>query len=119
MKRILLLLLLVNFIEAKDIKEIMKEYTNSWQPLAVDLNEGVLIIPLNQSTITNKIYSSIMLNGVCLSTYSEKWQGVKQIVITNKNVKQGYVFSGGYNECKKVLANKRSNIILLSKSRQL
>lgn len=119
MKRIFLLLLLVNLIEAKEIKEIMKEYTNSWQPLAVDLNEGVLIIPLNQYNITNKIYSAIMLNGICLSTHFEKWQGVKQIIITNKSVKQGFVFDGGFNECNEVLSSKKINISLLGKTRSL
>ena len=120
MKKIsLILLLLISLVDAKDIKEIMKDYTNAWQPLAVDLNDGVLIIPLNQNRITNKIYSAIMQHGVCLSASLEKWNGVKKIVITNKSVNQGFVFDGGYNECKEVLSNKKVNIALLGKTRSL
>lgn len=122
MKRMLfVLLVLVSFLDAKNTEDIIKEYLQAWQPIGINLNDGILVIPFKQERITNKIYMSILKNGVCLSASLEKWQGVKQIVITNKYAKQGFVFNGGYKECKeatKLIGNK-VELYLLGRSRTL
>jgi len=122
MKKMLLsLLVLVSFLDAKNTEDTIKDYIQAWQPLGLNLNDGILVIPFNQSRITNKIYLSILRNGVCLSASLEKWNGVKQIVITNKYAKQGFVFDGGYVECKKAvnLIGNKVDLYLLGRSRTL
>ena len=124
MKKLLLsIVLLFSITEAKEVgntKEIIAQYIQAWQPLALDLNNEILVIPFNQERITNKIYMSILRNGICLSATLEKWNGVKKIVIMNSQVSQGYVFSGGYDTCKEAskLTGKQVEYFLLGKTSQ-
>lgn len=121
-KIILSLLLLFGIASAdktKETKNIISNYVQAWQPLMITLNDGVLIIAFNQNRITNDIFLSIMQNGICTSASLEKWSGVKQIGIMNKHAEQGFVFKGGYDECKQSsnYKGKQKEIFLLGKSR--
>jgi len=112
-------ILLLSSLQAKPTQDIIIDYIQAWQPLAISLNDGVLVIPFDHERMTKEIYMSILRNGVCLSATLEKWDGVKKIVIMNSQVSQGYVFSGGYDTCKEAstLVGKQVDYFLLGKTR--
>jgi len=119
MKRIFLGLLLIISLSQADTKKTISNYIQAWQPLMIDLNEGVLVIAFNQNKINDKIFLSILQSGICMSANLEKWSGVKRITIMNNHAEQGYVFEGGYDEC--IQSNnykgKQKDAFLLGKSR--
>ncbi len=126
MKVIFLILGFLGFSFAavgSNTKVILKGYIAAWQPVSINIDKGTLIIPLNQSKITKDIFLSILRNGICLATIVDdhKWLEIKQIVITNKYAKQGYIFDGGYNKCKEStnLTGEKVDLFLLGNSRVL
>lgn len=118
-KTIFIIALLVSSLYAKNTADIINPYIQAWQPLKVDYEKGSLVIVLNQPRVTKDIYMAIMKSGICMSSSFEKWDGVQRITIMNKHIHQGWIFDGGYADCKEAFKKKGNlvDISIMGKSR--
>lgn len=118
MKKILLLCFILVFtVEARPLNELYQTL-KSWSPLSVAIKNKTIIIISNKEKVSEKIYNSMLLLGVCGTVWSndsEVLEGATEIHILNSHKRQGYVFEGGAQECKELgkLKGKESDFFIL------
>ncbi|MDH3326053.1 MAG: hypothetical protein OEM38_04965 [Gammaproteobacteria bacterium] len=100
----------------------IRQSTAKWNPEAVEKAHGKLVVILNDDTITKAIYKSIVIDGICSLTWSDKstsMDDVDNILVINKNKDQGLVFEGGKAECIKLggIKQETSEQLLFEKTR--
>ena len=93
-----------------------------WDPLDVQHEEQTLMVRAKERRVTQTIYQAMIL-GICgfVGSGHIALEGVREIVIINQFLAQGWVFEGGAPECEEVsrVPLRDINVPLLSRSRLL
>lgn len=94
----------------------------AWDPISVEANERTLTITANEHRVTERIYSAIINNGVCMPIWLgnlDVLDGINEVVVINKYQKQVYVFEGGKSSCNKLgeATQKDNKLVLMAHSR--
>ena len=95
-----------------------------WAPLEIKRDGTVLMVRAKERRITRPIYLAMMKAGLCAFNGAGRISlaGIREIVIVNRFVGQGWVFEGGQAECKEISNSKdrkRGEILLLERTRML
>ncbi len=74
---------------------------SSWRALSVDRDSSRLVVTMPDSRVNNDAYSSLIIDKLCPSVRRGEFslQGVREILVLNRFVAQGYVFEGGASGC--------------------
>lgn len=104
MRRILVLSVAAVLVATPARADALKEAQQAlemWDPISLRLEDSTLTATLPQRRITDQIYQSALLFGICLHVQhgGVTLSGVRQIEILNQFGAQGYVFEGGGEEC--------------------
>ncbi len=103
----------------------LNESLKPWQPLSIERTKSNITIVMNERKVTDEIFSSVAESGVCTPLWLNKdasyLEGVKEVVITNKFKKQGYVLEDPLSTCKAIgeATGNTGKIILLGHTRML
>lgn len=106
MKKLAAILLIfgVPMALANTIEEQVKQSLEMWEPNEIRIHGESLTVISKERQITDKIYRAMIL-GLCGGTISRpnSLNGVSEIKVLNQFGRQGYVFEGGIDECKKII----------------
>lgn len=84
-----------------------------WSVESIEQEGSTLIVSLDETQITQKLYKSVILDGMCYvvtGADQAEFSGIRQVKVVNKFKSQGYAFEGDANDCfKLVKANGRGN----------
>lgn len=72
-----------------------------WDPVSVEVSNGIATITTREQRVTEQIYTSVISLGICFGLLSnpESLAGIQEIRVLNSFGRQGYVFEGGKEEC--------------------
>ena len=101
-------------------KARLKHELRTWGLVGIGSDGRVLSIALPARTVSETVYSALMLNGLCPAAAAGrlKLPGIKLVLVLNRFGKQGYVFEGGTAECLKLPSDRaKARVRLLGMSR--
>jgi len=88
---------------ADPIPTTITRWLKSYQTQSVTLHGGMLSIKMDRQKVTQPMYETVVIDGVCMSLIDspKSWgsTNIKQIEVVNKFGVQGYIFKGGAKEC--------------------
>ncbi len=118
MKKLLIFLLLPIVVHAAVPSSDLIASLKPFQPISTTIEDGNLIIVLNQKMITSDIYTSVISTAVCASLWlrnKESLAGVTSVTVLNEFSFKGYVFEGGKDLCMEFgeIPQDKNNIFLL------
>ena len=98
----------------------LSQSVKTWGAVA-NIQNNHLVITTPQNRVNDKIFQSIIQNGICMHSYftPNLLNGIKDIYVMNKYNKQGYVLEGSSDICSKIGNMKDDNkvkLYLISKS---
>lgn len=122
MKKILCIFMLLPTLALAQPNESIKEALTPWSPLSIETIKGKITIVLDEKRITDKIFTGVIKNGICMPLWlgdTNALDGITGVTVLNKFSHQGYDFEGGKDLCDEMgkLPSDKSEIVLLGNSK--
>ncbi|MBP2846322.1 MULTISPECIES: hypothetical protein [Dickeya] len=103
------LLLLASFCaSAQSINHsVLQKSLKPWHPIIFSENGGVIRLTMNEDRVSNEIYESVILMGVCTPLWFEAKKTaylnkIKEIHVLNRNSRSGFIFESPKSSCEEV-----------------